>query len=193
MQNEVLQVAIGRAHGAAEPRRNEDAHGRQTVRMDVEESENLRLREAERMENRSCLQPGIFRKLDHHFHAQRPFGVLVSRRQSKMRIDAAADSAHRSIAHHGQGRANVHSWQKTILRSAIQSGALIRKAYPLHSLVFDERCTHGRAGPDLQQARRGELLGHPLIELAEGHYETVVFLQKTWNEGKFECFITKAK
>ena len=61
----------------------------------------------------------------------------MPRRQSKMRIDAAADSAHRSIAHHRQRRANVHSRQKTILRCAVQSGALIRKAYPLHGSVFD--------------------------------------------------------
>ena len=137
MQNKVLQIAIGRAHGTAEPRRNEDANGGQTVRMDIEEAKNLRLRETERVQNRSCLQSGILAKLDHHLHAQCPFGMFVPRRQAEMRIDAAADSAHGSISDHRQRRANVHSWQKTILWRAVQSGALIRKAYPLHGAAFD--------------------------------------------------------
>ena len=53
VQHEVLQVAVRGAHGTAEPRRHEDAHGGHAVRMHVEEAEDLRLGIAEGVEDRA--------------------------------------------------------------------------------------------------------------------------------------------
>ena len=75
MKNEVLQIAIGSADGTSEPRRNEDADGGEAIGMNVEETEDFRLRIAECVNDGAWLEGTIFTKLDHHLHAESPFGV----------------------------------------------------------------------------------------------------------------------
>src|ERR1039458_7839433 len=125
MQHEVLQITIRGADRAAEPRRNKDANRGQPVGMNVEEAENLRLGEADGVQDGAGLQSATFAEFDDHLHAERPFAGAVAFGHAKLRVDFAPDRSHRAVAYYGQRGPQVHAWRKTCVGASLQISALI--------------------------------------------------------------------
>src|SRR4029453_1415155 len=123
-----------------EPRRDEDAHRRDTLRMNVQEAEDLRFRIAEGVEYRPWFERRIswsnFRQIHHHLHADRPFALVVAFGQAELRIEFAAHHAHRTIAHYRQRGAHVHAGQEGGLGISVLIHALIGQADSGHAPGF---------------------------------------------------------
>jgi hypothetical protein len=133
--NVVLQVAVGGARGVAHPRRDEDAHRDQPLRMHVEEAEDLRLRVAEAVPDGSGLERGAF---DWSLRAARsrtscpaPTRGARALRAGRALVDGLADRADRAVADDGQLRAHIHSGHEAVGRRAGFVHALIGEAQSL--------------------------------------------------------------
>ena len=138
MKDEMLEIAIGSADRTAEPRRNEDADGGEAVGVNVEEAEDFRLGIAEGVKDGARFERTVFGKLDHHLHAESPFGGVRVVRNAEMRVDGAADGAHRAIADDGERSADVHAGHESILRRAAEISALIGEANSDDGVVLDQ-------------------------------------------------------
>ena len=116
MLDVVLQVAIRSARGVAQPGGHEDAHRDQVSRVDVEESEDLRLRKTKCVPHSAGLERRVVRQLDDHLHAQCPFGMGVALRHAQLLVDLLADSADGTIADDGEFGEDIHSGHEGVGR-----------------------------------------------------------------------------
>ncbi len=191
MQHVVLQVAIGGAHRAPEPRGDEDADGGHAVGMHVEEAEDLRFGIAERVEDRAGFQRSALGQIHHHLHAHRPFALVVAFGQAELRIELPPHRAHRPIAHHRQRGAYVHAGQEAGLGIAVLIHALIDEADSQHPLVFDQRFLYRHSGPDLHRAGGHQLPADMLQELSQRHHQAALLVQEWRNVGQLHGMLAE--
>ncbi len=185
MQEEMLQIAVGGAGRILEPGRNKDAGRSDTVRMDVEEAENLGFRIAEGVKYRAGLERAGIGQVDHHLHAHGPLARMVAGGHAEFPVQLAADRADRAIPHHSEGRPYVHARHETGFRIALLIDALVGDAHASDAPVFDQRVRHGASRPNLHGPGHHERLPHPLVELADGKDQPIVLLEKIGRVGQF--------
>ncbi len=125
MLNIVLQVSVSRALRIAQPRRNENPHGNQPLRMYVEEPEDLRLGKSECVPDGPGLERRVFRQLDHHLHPERPLAPRVTGRQAKLLIQLLSHRAHRPVANNGEPRAHIHTGHVSLSRNPVSVHSLV--------------------------------------------------------------------
>ena len=174
----MLKVAVGRAHRAVEPGRDEDAQGSDAVGMHVEESEDFRLGIAEGVQHRARFERRVLRQIHHELHAHRPVARVMVFRQAEKVVQLPADRADRAVAHHGQRGVNVHARREALGGRALFVHALIQQADAGHLSVFDQRLRDGCAGPDLNRARALHLRANPLHELSHRKHHAAALVQK---------------
>ena len=178
MQHPVLEVAVGRAHRAVEPRRHEDAERRDAVGMHVEESKNLRLGITERVQHRAGFERRVFGQIHHELHAHGPVARVMASRQAEMLVELLADRADRAVADDGERGVDVHAGHEAVGGLALLVHALVEQAHADDFVVFDQRLRHRRAGPDLDRAGALHLRADPLHELAHRKHHAAVLVQK---------------
>ena len=189
MLNPVLEVAVGGAHRAVEPRRHEDAERRDAAGMHIHEPENFRLGKTERVENRAGLEIDPRRQIDDELHADGPLVLVVTRGQAEGLVELPADGADRAVANHGERSANIHPRRETVGGAALLVGALIHQAHADDLAVLDKSTGDRRGRPYLHGARAHHLGADPLHELAHREDEAVVLLEKRGCPRQFECVV----
>ena len=78
MQHPMLEIAVGRARRAVEPRRHKNAERRDAVGMDVKKSKNLRLGITERVQHGAGFERRVFRQIHDELHAHRPVAGVMA-------------------------------------------------------------------------------------------------------------------
>lgn len=102
-----------------------------------------------------------FRELDHGFDADRPSRAGGVRAASEVAVQRLADGPDGSIAHHGEGRANIHAGHVRRLGLAVLVGALMAAPPPRGCLRSTVRA---RACPaSVHESAVDQLLAHPLV------------------------------
>ncbi len=118
---------------------------------------------------------------------------MVSGRQPDLRIDLAADGAHRPVAHHGEPRTYVHAGQITRVGIALAIRALIHQPHAGDAAVFDQRLGDRSAGPHLHGAGGHQTRTHPLHELAHGKHQPAAFVQEFGRVRQFDGVVFVAE
>ena len=118
------------------------------------------------------------RKLDHHLHAKRPLGVLVTFRQSEMRINLTSHRTDWTVANNRKRRVNIHARHEAIARRAIERDALIREANSGNGIALNKGLGNRHARPDLHQPGARDLLADPLVELSEREDHAIVLVHE---------------
>jgi len=154
--------------------------------MDVEESEDFRLRVAEGVEHRARLERGIVRQIHDELHAHRPVASVMVFRQTEKVVQLPADRTDRAIAHHGQRGVNVHARRETAGGRALFAHALIEQADAGHFSVFNERLGDRHAGPDLHGARALHLRADPLHELSHREHHAAALVEEAGCPGQLQ-------
>jgi len=189
----VLEVAVGGADRAVEPRRHEDAERGDVARVDVHEAENLGLRESEGVKHRARLQLRVGGQIDDHLHADGPLVGVVPLGHAELAVELLAERTDRAVADHGQRGADVHARRKRAGGRAVFLDALIDEAHADDLLVLDERGGRRRGGPDLHGAGAHRLRADPLHELAHGEHESVVFREEGRNPRQLDRVVFALK
>ena len=187
MQHPVLQVAVGRAHRAVEPRRHEDAHRGDAVRVHVEEAEDLRLRDSRR-----CGAPcpaasvAVLGQVDHHLHADRPVARVVPLGHAEARRRAA-----RPTAPTGPSPTTVSAARTSMPGMKPASGCAVARRRPGRPGARPPRCSPsmsgsatGVPGQICTAPARHHLLADPLVELAQREDEPAVLVQEVGRPGQ---------
>lgn len=169
MLDEVLEVSVGGAHRAFEPRRDKDADAGDAAGVDVEEAEDLGLGVAEGVEDGAFGKVHAFGQIHHHLHAHCPLVPLVAFGHANHFVEPAADRADGAIADNGKFGADL--------------SAIGGEDHAGHFTVFDERFGDWCGGPDLSEASHHHLLADPLVELAEGEDEAVLLVEEVRQKG----------
>ncbi len=175
--------------GTVEPGGDEDADGGDAVGMHVEESEDLRLGIAKGVKDHAGFEGGVLGQVHHHLHADCPLALVVSFGQAEDFVELATDRAHRPIADHGQGGADVHAGQESVFGVAVLIDALVGQADSGHTAAFDERFLYGHSRPHLHGAGGHQLHADVLQELAERHHEAAFLVQEGRNVGQLDGMV----
>ncbi len=191
MQHEVLQVAVGGPHGTAEPGRHEDADGGHVAGVDVQEAEDFGLGIAKGMEDGARLEAGAVRQVHDHLHADGPLALMVSVGESEFGVELAADGSHGTIAHDGEGRADIHAGEVVGLGSAVGVHALVGETHAEDAFAggIDEGFGDGHAGPDLDGAGAHQFAADELHELAEGENQAAGLMEEGRHVGQFDAVV----
>ena len=178
----VLEVAVGRPNGRILPGRDEDAERGRAVRIDVEEAEDLRLGEAERVDDRAGFQLARLRQLHDGLHPDAPVVAVMPLRKPELRVERAPDGAHGAIRHDGQRGLDVHArHERALHRRPVLLHALVRKAHAHHGVAREERFGDGRARHD-HEARLHHLLGGPRHEGSHRQHEAAALVHERRRE-----------
>jgi hypothetical protein len=121
-----------------------------------------------------------FRQIHHHLHPHGPLALMMAVRQPEFLVELPPHGSHRPVAHHRQGRIDIHSGHEPGFRIARAVHALVAQPDTGHALVHrvDERRFHGHAGPDLHRSRRHQLTAHVLQKLAQRHHQAALLMQE---------------
>ena len=143
------------------------------------------------MEDGAGFQAGAVRQVHHHLHADGPLALMVSVGEAEFRVELAADGAHGPIAHHREGRADIHAGKVVGLGSALGVHALIGEAHAEDAFAggIDEGFGDGHAGPDLDRAGAHQFTADELHELAEGENQAAGLVEKRRNIGQFDAVV----
>ncbi len=147
--------------------------------MDVEEAEDLRLREAEGMQDGAGLERSILGQVHDELHAHRPIARVMALGQAELRVELLADGADRTVADDGERGVNVHARHEAVARLALLIHALVEQPDAEDFMIFDQHFGYRCAGPDLHRPRALDLCADPLHELAHREHQPAGLVQES--------------
>ena len=128
MQHPMLEIAVGGAHRAVEPRRHENAERRDAVGMHVEKAEDLRLGITERVQHGAGFERRVCRQIHDELHAHGPIARVMAFRQAEMRVELLADGTDRAVADDRERGVNVHAGHEAVGGLSFFIHALVEQA-----------------------------------------------------------------
>ena len=180
----MLKVAVRGANRSILPRRDENAHGRGTIRMHVEEAENLGFREAERMDYGSRLELAAFGELHNRLHAYAPVIARVPFGKAKLLVKNAPDGTDRSVSDNCEACLHIHSWHIAVGWRSVLLYTLIRHAYANDLISLEKRFCYRRPWPYLSHAGLHHLAGRPPHEGSHVKHKTASLVHERRCERK---------
>ena len=111
--------------------------------------------------------------------------------QSELLVQLAADRAHRTVAHHRQGRVDIHPRHEVVLRLAVAVHSLVGQPDTQHAgrRTRDQRFRHRHSRPDLHRTGGGNFAAHELHELPHRQHHAPVLVQERRDPGKLEAVV----